>query len=253
MVFVLGETYQGGRMKLRGIHTCILIIPCLAIGVVWYACTGIFFAVHSYTFVPDNLLSSATNNEIQKEVQSTRLNSLASIAHDIQAKWPMIQTICVTRWANKTVHIYYKSQPGYAVINEDHVLLSNGQLAGINTFTVQAIQNLPRIRMDGQASAMSGAFKQWLLQLDAPVLHAYAIQWTDDYAIYLHDKCAPTNKLICSVTTTVDKRIREKCQQIIQEKKGGAHGTASGLFYTADIRFEKQIIFCSQKGGALHG
>jgi hypothetical protein len=134
------------------------------------------------------------------------------------------------------------------------VFTTSGLVFDKSCFTREVLQPLPVIiqkKLFGKVT-ITDEFKQWLLRLDPSVFAFYEIIWTDDFSIELHDKHNEKQTILCSVTSMPDNNIRELCQRIFDEKSICAQGTARKYAYTADIRFEKQIIICSHKGGA-HG
>ena len=148
-----------------------------------------------------------------------------------------------------------KGAPNGGESINDIVLTSSGKTFDKACFTNEVLQPLPVItqkKLFGKAT-ITDEFKQWLLRLDPSVFASYTVVWNDDFAIELQDKINEKQTIVCSVTTTPDKNVRELCQRIIEEKAICAQGTARKYEYTADIRFENQIIICSHKGGAVHG
>ena len=136
--------------------------------------------------------------------------------------------IAIERRGNNVLHISCKSETPYLILADQFVLLKNGQTVEKKCFSPTAIQHLAVIdikNMNGLI-AFSTEFKQWLLQLDESIFQNYAISWADDYEIYLTDKNDAHKNIICSVGNSVDRSIREKCQQIINEKSMHAQGTA---------------------------
>jgi hypothetical protein len=135
------------------------------------------------------------------------------------------------------------------------ILTTSGMVLDASCFIQEVVQPLPVIiqkNLLGKAT-ITDEFKRWLLRLDPSVFAFYHIIWTDDFSIELHAKHDEKQTILCSVITVPDTNIRELCQRIFDEKIICAQGTARKYVYTADIRFEKQIIICSHKGGACHG
>ncbi len=142
----------------------------------------------------------------------------------------------------------------YVCIGND-VLTTSGALVNKHCFIPEVVSQLPTITQKNHIgkATITDEFKQWLLQLDPSVFALYEITWVDDYEICLKGKQDHPNAIMCSVACLPNENVRKICQRIIENKIMHAQGTAHKYFYVADIRFEKQIVLCSQKGGACNG
>ncbi len=90
------------------------------------------------------------------------------------------------------------------------------------------------------------------MKLDDEIVADYAITYVDDYIIHVKDTQHPERTIVASVNVPLEKSMIQMCQHIIDEKIVVGQGTAH-VSWSADIRFDKQIIISSQKGGACHG
>lgn len=240
-------------MKITGrtyLFATVGLAVCAGFGV-WRLGVALFCA-DSYSFVFDHSLSASARAAIQNTVAQSGAISLDAIANLVAKTCPAAQAISVERCADKSLHVGVQvAEPVYCLA-QDLVLLANNVVVAKECFEPAAVAPLPVIQFEAAMGAqeLSTAGKAWLLSLDKSILEAFTITWRDDYEIYVKERNGRTT-LVCSVDTIVDEKMRHACSCIVQQKM--AQGTAPKKGYIADVRFEKQIILCSQKGGAVHG
>ncbi len=237
-----------GRNSKKFVYT-FLVIVCAA-GM--YKLKGVIFTPSRCSFSFDSELSPTTKQAIKDAVKSSYLGPLAAIPHAIQKVCPAAGDINVQLTPDKTVHVRINKSNPYLRIAEDTVLLRSGKLVKADYFYKEVVEQLPHISI-AQQGEISDQCKSWLLHLDPSLVQEYTICLHDDYEIVMADKIDQHKKIICSVFTPINDEIKGMCQRIIDERLRSMQGTARSVCYSADIRFEKQIIVCSQKGGACHG
>lgn len=217
-----------------------------------YKLKGVMFTPSRCAFSFDCELSPATKIAIKEAVKSSYLGPLSAIPQKIQEVCPAVTDLNISLRPDKTVFVQVnKTQPYLRIANED-ILLRSGKIVNANYFCADIVNQLPHI-MTASDQPISQQFSAWLLKLDPLLMEQYAICFHDDYEIVLTDKQDKQKKIICSSFTAIDDEIKGMCQRVIAERLRSMQGTARSVCYSADIRFEKQIIVCSQKGGACHG
>ncbi len=237
-----------GRKKL-----IIILIIGTIVGVFSYKIGAYVFKTESFAFSIDPILDRSVHHALQNFVTDATDRSLSAVADGLKKEYPVLDHVCAYKRADHVLHIACQSKkPVWAI--QDQVLVADGDLIPKSSFVASVLHEIPIITLHKKnaLTTMSGYLKQWLLALDKKIIDAYAITVLDDYEIYLMEKQSK-NQLICNIYTPINEKIRENCHRIIDEKNMQAQGTASAYSYTVDIRFEKQIIICSQKGGAVHG
>lgn len=227
----------------------ILLVLCAA-GM--YKLKGVIFTPSRCSFSFGSELSPSTKQAIKDAVKSSYLGPLSAIPAQIQKVCPAVNDVNVELRADKTVFVQVKKSHPYMRIGDDQILLRSGNVVSGHFFSSDVIAQLPHI-MTAELKTITPHFSKWLLQLDPLIIEHYAICFHDDYEIVLADKHDNHKKIICSSFTVLDNEIKGMCQRIIDERLRAMQGTARSVCYCADIRFEKQIIVCSQKGGACHG
>ena len=212
------------------------------------------FGAQQFHFSLDPKLSPAMHKAIKDAVYESYITALASLCGLVRDACPALEDMSIERRANNKIYVAVSSVQPYLCIGTS-ILTTTGTVVDKSCFTPKALEQLPAITQKnvfGKAT-ITNEFKQWLLRLDPSVFALYDVVWNDDFAIELQDKQNDQQTILCSVSAAPDKSLRELCQRIIEEKTICAQGTARKYLYTADIRFEKQIIICSHKGGAYHG
>ena len=216
----------------------------------------IVFGTNSYSFSLDPILSEQTHEIVKNTVYESYFLSLHAIADSIQKACPAVDAVFAARCADKVLRISCKACKPYIRFSNQKLVSKNGKEIDWNYFTDATRKHLPLITLTPKENpkvVISSAFKSWLLKLNPDLLSRYEIKWCDDYQIYLINKADFQKRIICSIDTQIDQKLEGKCQQLFTIKGFCAQGTARENYCFADIRFEKQIIIFSQKGGALYG
>lgn len=239
----------------KGGKKIFLITTLLILVMVGFYKIGVtIFAADQFHFSIDPQLSGEIHKAIKEAVYESYGNSFASLSYAIKKACPALKQVNLERCPNNKLYVQVQSMNPYACIG-DTVLTDMNAVVEKSCFVPASLENIPVIHQKNVLGkvTITDEFKQWVLHLDPSVFALYDIIWNDDFSIELHDKNKNNQTILCSVCSAPDQSIRELCQRIIDEKSCGAQGTARRSLYTADIRFEKQIIICSHKGGACNG
>ena len=240
-------------MKSFGKKIIALLVLAGFISISIYKVSVAIFGADQYYFSIDPLLENNTHAKLCQSLKNKHYFSLHSIASTLKCACPALEHVSILRRPNNSLSIQCQSSAPYLRLTNDLMLLSNGAVVDKSWFSVSALEPIARIEFKNEMNEnlLSQEGKEWLLSLDPAITKQYFVFWHDDYHIELRDYANKNIKVICNVHNRFNEEIREKCQRIIESKKQ-AQGTARDFLYTADIRFEKQIILCTQKGGA-HG
>lgn len=239
-------------MKGRNSKKIGYVITLLMCAAGMYKLKGVIFTPSRCAFSFDSELSPVTKQAIKDAVKSSYLGPLSAISEQIQKICPAVEDVHIELRADKSIFVQVKKSNPYVCIAQDLVLLKSGKLVNAEYFSPEIINDLPHI-MTATCQPITEQFSKWLLKLDPLIVQQYSICFHDDYEIVLADKQDDHKKIVCSSFTAIDDEIKGMCQRIIDERLRSVQGTARSVCYRADIRFEKQIIVCSQKGGACHG
>ncbi len=212
------------------------------------------FSVQEYHFFLDPHLSNAMRTNIERALTETD-GSFSSIAQTVFTICPALETIAIERLANNVQYFSCKAAQPVVSFENKLALLPSGAVVDAGCYTREVIAHIPCVRAqkEGACDTISPELANWLLSLNPDVFKHYHIALGDDYSIYLTNNNDPNCIILTSVVKDFNDEMRRVCECIISEKQMGGQGTARALCCVADIRFEKQIVLCSQKGGARNG
>jgi len=217
------------------------------IGTFCYYKSAFITGPYTYSLTSDPALSDiiidACAHTIQKELRS----SLPQLAQNIQQISPAIEQVRLYKDAHKKLQVSIQAAEPRICFNDHTVLLSTGNLIHKDSFNAHAYQETPSVQCAEHKNTheLSRAFKRWLLTMPTAIMATYMITYHDDYRIILQHKTMHTH-IICNVDTCMSEQLSKLCEQIIEQKM---HEGTRALSYTADVRFENQIIVSSQKRG----
>lgn len=212
------------------------------------------FSVDSYQLTVNPLLSFSSKKIVKEIVAQNYDKPFRQLSEQLLKACPAIKNIAVQKCADHTLKIAIDMCNPYMKIADSGVLLDNGSVVHATHFTKKALEQIPQVIMAQQANPfeISKEFVSWLKNLDAQIIKDFCISWQDDYQIYLQHKQMRTQTILAGVNMPVSGEIIQVCQQIVDQKINLEQGTAR-VSWCADIRFDKQIIVSSHKGGACHG
>lgn len=212
------------------------------------------FSMDSYQLSINPLLSFSSKKIIKEIVAQNYNKSFSTLSEQLLKACPAIKNIAVRRCANHQLKIAIDMCNPYMKIAESAVLLETGNVVHAHHFAPKALEKIPQLEMAQKANpfALSKELVSWLKNLDEQIIKDFSISWQDDYQIYLQHKQMRTQTILAGVNTPVSGEIIQVCKQIVDQKINLEQGTAR-VCWCADIRFDKQIIVSSHKGGACHG
>ncbi|CAN5166809.1 hypothetical protein BH09DEP1_BH09DEP1_6070 [soil metagenome] len=236
-------------LMLMSMAACLLltVLGCWKVG-------NAIFAMDSYQLTINPLLSS-NSKKIVKDIVAHNYNKpFCNLRDELLCACPAIKNIAVQRCANHQLKIDVDMHNPYMQIADTAVLLENGGVVSAQHFAVSALEKIPQIKIASGANPfeISKEFVAWLQSLNDQTLKDFSISWQDDYQIYLQHKQMPTQTILAGVNSLLNGEVIQVCQQIVDQKINLEQGTAR-VSWCADIRFDKQIIVSSHKGGASHG
>ena len=212
------------------------------------------FSMDSYQLSINPLLSSYSKKMVKEVVAHNYNKPCHQLSEQLLKTCPAIKNVAVRRCADHTLKIDIDVYNPYLQLSDCGVLLENGAVVHAQHFTLNSLEKIPQVQLAEHKDpfSLSKEFISWLHQLDSHVLTNFFISWHDDYQIYLQHKTARAQTILAGVNTPLDGEIIQVCQQIVDQKVNLEQGTAR-VTWCADIRFDKQIIVSSHKGGACHG
>lgn len=212
------------------------------------------FSMDSYQLAMHPLFSSSSKKLIKQIVAQHYQDSFGQLSKQLFDMCPAIKNISVQHCANHQLKISVDAYQPFIQLGDRALLLETGNIVSKHHYTAKSVEQLAQVCMASHVDpfVVSKEFVSWLQHLDEQIIKDFSIIWQDDYEIYLQHKQACTQIILAGVGTPVNGEIIQACRQIVDQKINLGQGTAR-VSWCADIRFDKQIIVSSHKGGACHG
>lgn len=231
------------------------MVACMLLAIVgcWKA-GNVIFGMDSYQLTIDSLVSFSSKKIVKELVAQNYNKPFVCLSDELLRACPAIKNIAVQRCANHQLKIAVDLYNPFIKIADTAVLLENGSVVSAQHYAGSILEKIPQVQIQGAANPfeISKEFVAWLQNLDDQILQNFSISWQDDYQIYLQHKQTRTQIILAGVSSTVNGEIIQVCKHIVDQKINLEQGTAR-VSWCADIRFDKQIIVSSHKGGACHG
>lgn len=221
-----------------------------------YVC---LFSVDRYVFAFDPLLAGTTQTSIKKFVEnrpSFKKSCPALIAEELKKNFPCIEIVALELIAPRVLHVDIAATKPLVTINKNLVLADCQMVLSRELFASHRIDRLYDVKsmhipaLDKPHAALTESVKKLLPRL----FSFYNVLWNDEFEVVLCDKHNPGFSIICNADTIPNTQTLNHCEQlkaaIVQQ---GTAGHPPQQQWAADVRFDKQIILFSTKGGRTHG
>lgn len=136
-----------------------------------------------------------------------------------------------------------------AKINNEYVVTQSGILQPTIYYTEKALADIAVIETK-QNCCPTEKFLQWVCHIPKKIWTDYKIVYHNDFAITVTDK-NNTLCIICSCTMPFTEELLTKC--LVVKKNLSVCTPHTSHAFTADVRFENQIIVKNNKKGAWCG
>ncbi len=198
----------------------------------------------------DARLSSETKKQIRLFVEhadKSLLYVMSRFDTTMRQKFPFISSIQTKLVPPATMKIICMAHdPCYSINSTNLIAIANGQaiLCPAHVYKKEICDNLPRITVDAQVLDGYKAQELYTLlyQLPQDIYALYHVHITAHNTIMLLDAKQPNLTLV--TRSGCDMTLLQKCgtyvRELLEDRK--AFSDKSSVRYTADLRFEKQII-----------
>lgn len=230
-----------------------LVLLLVAVPLCWRLGYSIF-SMDAYKLTLNPLISVTSKKLIKQIVAHHYQSSFEQLSEQLLQACPAIKNVAVQHCADHQLKIFVDMHQPCMQLGEAALLLENGSIVSKHHYAPASIEHLAQVQIASHADpfAISKELISWLQHLDKQILQDFSISWHDDYEIYLQHKQARAQTILAGVRTPVNGEIIQVCKQIVDQKINLGQGTAR-VSWCADIRFDKQIIVSSHKGGACYG
>lgn len=182
-----------------------------------------------------------------------------TIATAITQTFPCIDGISLHHCAPGVVHCDVTSVQPLIHINDAYVVSNEGVLVSPDCFSPTLLKTLHAMQVDdlNKSERMPNSFVVAAQALVPSLLDTYDARWIDDKKIILQEKTEPHFSLICNAQTVPNKQVLAYCQQLKEEMQtkiaSAKKKVSKAQQWSADIRFEHQIVLVACQGGVAHG
>jgi hypothetical protein len=198
----------------------------------------------------DPQFSECARKDIITVVQSSLHHSLPTLCQTIKDSCHAVDSVAVEKLASGFLVIHADAKRADALIGTSQILLADGSFVPCSLFDQKSIAALEKISVEQERNSYSLAFGKWLAARDATIKEKYQACWFDDYEIMLIHKERPDLRILCTIHDAPHEKMMDQCVQLLEHQK---EKNKNKMNCCADIRFEKQIVICSRKGGAEYG
>jgi hypothetical protein len=178
-------------------------------------------------------------------------------AQEIQKQFPWIQSVSFFRIPTKTMRVAVTiGEPQVrvnAAIVTDHL-----HVLPACTFVPTALTQIPALHVNFHnvnRAEVPQAFIPHAKTFTDERFKPYIISWIDEYRARLTDKEQPQFNILFNTHSIPDAATFAHCAVIKKqlEERGSFSGRQKEARWVADVRFDRQVIVFSEKGGIAHG
>ena len=238
----------------------LIVVGVLIIGISVKVVCGRLNAVHAVTVAVDSRLATDVQKKVVAFVHENTVHkklSAPQLFAQLQQQFPCVQSLTAHFCAPGVLHCEVEAATPLVVLNNKQVVMENNQLFARELYADRSVRFLYNVTQDAPQQTMHIApqFAATMHKLLPGIFTEYHVQWIDDKQVKLLDKTQPDFTIICSATKVPDQKMLAQCNKLksdieqtqLLEKKPRKQQ------WTADIRFENQIILVGEKGGLVNG
>ena len=218
------------------------------------------FGIQQYDLRVDDRIVPALNAQLAAHVQNLPhgVRVTPNLSADlIQKKFPWIKSVSFFRIPTKTMQVAVALDEPQLRVN-GAVITEQSHVVPASTFMPAAIEGLPKLEItftESDYDMLPDHFVPHAHTFTDERFLPYTISWIDEYTARLTDKEQPQFTILFNAHVIPDAGMFAHCSSIKQllQERGSFGGRNKDTRWVADIRFERQVIVFSEKGGIAHG
>lgn len=220
---------------------------------------GSIFGVQSYHLKIDDRIVPSLNAQLAAHIQT--LPSGVRVAPDlsaqaIQKQFPWVKSVSLFRIPTKIMQVAVAVDEPQVKINA-FIITDHLRVLPVSTFIPSALSALPSLQVTflNAESNIPPAFIPHAQTFTDERFSPYTLTWIDEFQARLTDKEQPQFTILFNAHSIPDTAMFAHCSSIkkLLEERGSFAGRHKGTRWVADVRFERQVILFSEKGGITHG
>lgn len=218
------------------------------------------FGIEHYTVAVDHRIVPDLNAQLTTLIET--LPCGLSVAPDISAKkiqdqFPWINSLSFYRIPTKKMVVNVAIEEPQVKINST-IITERLRVLPAATFIPASIAALPTLAVTFPNNPLNQIPQQFVphaKMFASEQFAPYALTWIDEYHARLIDKEQPLFTILFNAYAIPDAAMFAHCASIKKqlEARGSFAGRQKGTHWVADVRFERQVIVFSEKGGLTHG
>ena len=205
------------------------------------------YDIKSISIQFDDRFSDVSRQVLEQHISllvRNNVNNFGHIINGIQQQYEYIEKVDVHFVAPSTLKVVFLSHVPLCVINENLLLLTSGILTQRDYYVQTALVDLPLINVDpSQLSTCSwSTLVACISSIDRQFFDRFSVSYDDQCQLIFNHTVNPRCSLVCrSDFEFKNLKLYEKAVfTLIEQRKSIAQ--FENIAWTADLRFEKQII-----------
>lgn len=218
------------------------------------------FGIRQYDLKVDDRIVPNLNAQLFAYIQNLPCGMRVTpdvSAQEIQKQFPWIQSVSFFRIPTKTMQIAVTVGEPQVKVNAA-VVTDQLRMLPASTFVPTALSQVPVLHVDFHnvnRAEIPQAFIPHAKTFTDERFKQYNISWIDEYRARLIDKEYPQFAILFNAHSIPDAAMFAHCALIKKqlEERGSFAGRQKETRWVADVRFDRQVIVFSEKGGIAHG
>jgi hypothetical protein len=235
-------------------RTVYVLIICSLLLVIKPVLRAIYYPT-AYRIHSESYLSSAALALIKEKCEQAKGVSVATLIVQLKETLPWIEHVQVDMHFGDRALVRIKAHVPVCMLNEQHLLLSNGLLIDAALYMPSMYKVLPHLHVHPEECALHAPHIAHFIteSLTPEVLERCALKWQSansieykaaalDFTVLAHDK------------QCVNEALLEQCRKAVELfKEKNKNKRIRGSDLVADIRFAQQIIIRMKERGSNEG
>ncbi|HZW60956.1 MAG TPA: hypothetical protein VFF04_01910 [Candidatus Babeliales bacterium] len=248
------------RLSRQGIRM-IGLLALIGGALVGFICVvSLVFGVKRYSFSIDPLFSDVTRRaiiEYIEESESFKNSSSFERFAFLQDRFPAIKSLKTELIAPNVLHCEVSATPPVIKINDTLILTDSGLVVLPETFASYRLENLYGIQVNEAplfTHKVSSTMLECIKKISPSLYSRFSISWISEFHVRFDDKLNPSFSILCAAQSIPNEQMLRYCEQLLQTNtRQGTNGCKVPKHWIADVRFSKQIILFTEKGGVGYG
>jgi hypothetical protein len=203
---------KGATYGISALFLCMLLC--------WFFIPSYFFIIKQCSFVFDACFSETLQYAVTQKIRDELLQKpFGLISCDVvQKEFPAVAVIGTQYQQGGNVYCQVQAFCPLICVNEEYVMMENGELQNVANFVPALIKELPSIIIQQEGMPqLSDFFKQYVKKIPLSFYKLFSITWVDHTFIAFHDKAHRALSMVVHHETECNERLLCRYEQIKQQ------------------------------------